>query len=360
MSFEDFETPDRNLSNERPTANRSMNPKEPFYGDEETSNSPDTKNVHITENSLSYENPSELETYRSRNEAIESKLTDIEKRLEQLHHEDSDTMPVNHDELETLLAARESLQQEKVQAAANYPGDWTTLLQERMQHPATKAKFISQRADAIPDMTAGEPKPEEIGNKYSKRYASHYQSQIDEYDTRLDQIFNQTYIETGSDNEKYKLGYGNVNEPGTVYLNATSRRSGPLTPRQKNIIEAHEKGHGLRDFQSPTDSREIKSVIDTDALHELTEQRRNQAEAGQERFRPHYVLAPEEIVERMAQFKNYFGMQANERFTKQHLEYVRQHYITDTGLDNGISNLLYCITPRTEANFLKIINQYPI
>ncbi len=207
-----------------------------------------------------------------------------------------------------------------------------------MLDPVTKDRFIAQKTEAMKYMKAGEPNLDEVGNKYSKRYASHYQSQIDNYDQRVADIFNSTNIEWADVSTRHRLGHGNINEPGTVYPNAESRESGPLTIRQKNIIEAHEKGHGLRDFHSPSEIAEIQSVIDREALDALTAERENSATNGGERFRPSYVNAPEEIIERMAQFKNYFGMSATDTFTEKHLAHVRSHYVQDTGLDISSKN----------------------
>jgi hypothetical protein len=53
-----------------------------------------------------------------------------------------------------------------------------------------------------------------------------------------------------------------------------------------------------------------------------------------------YPSTPEEIVERMAQLKNYFGMRGGEKFTLNHLEYAREivdgipRFMKDTDVDN--------------------------
>jgi hypothetical protein len=44
------------------------------------------------------------------------------------------------------------------------------------------------------------------------------------------------------------------------YLVALEAEQSNLQQEQINIIEAHEKGHGLRDFRSSIDRAEIKSV----------------------------------------------------------------------------------------------------
>jgi hypothetical protein len=220
-----------------------------------------------------------------------------------------------------------------------------------MADPISREKFIAQREEAMAAMQEGEAgrldKP--------KGFKAYYQNQINEYDENLAKVFSYTR----ANNERpYVLGSSDgIGDPGVVYTGAHQKDGTPLTSKQKNIIEAHEKGHGLRDFQSPLDSREIRSIIDEAQLEKLTGIKR---QAGDTSYSSDYVREPIEIIERMAQFKNYFGMSAQDTFEKKHLDHIRAHYVADTGLDNGITNLLQCVTPETEAAFLKVINKYPI
>jgi len=365
MRFESFNTKPKNSSEVSPEdagqSIESENHENIFYGDTAGDISPETtadaSYEQETEQPINKE--ARLEAYHSRNEAIDSNIEDIEHQLVSLHNQEQTTPPLDQSALEELLNRRDELLQEKVQDSANFPGDWTGLLQNRMLDPVTKERFITQKTAAMASMQPGAPNLDDVGNKYGKRYASHYQSQIDNYDKRVADVFTSTTIEIDSSN-KHNLGHGNIDAPGTVYLNAESRKSGPLTIRQKNIIEAHEKGHGLRDYQSLFEKSEIQSVIDGEVLAALTSERSSAETNGDERFRPRYVTTPEEIIERMAQFKNYFGMSATDRFTKDHLNHIRAHYISDTELDNGVSDLLRCVTQKTESAFLSIINKYPI
>lgn len=365
MGLESFSTAPKNKSSRLPEYEAQSaeykNPEDIFSGDTgaDISPKPVINPSPGQETEQGNNNEAQLEVYLVRNEAIDSVTKDINNQLASLHTEQEATLLMDTSTLDELLTKRESLLQEKIQASANYPGDWTILLQNRMLEPVTKDRFITQKTSAMEHLQTGEPDPDEVGNKYGKRYASHYQSQIDNYDKRVADIFNSTNIEFDS-SRKYSLGHGNINEPGTVYLNAESKKSGPLTIRQKNIIEAHEKGHGLRDYQSFSEKNEIQSVIDGEALAILTAERSNEGVTGDERFRPSYVTAAEEIIERMAQFKNYFGMSATDRFTGKHLEHIRSYYVHDTGLDNGVHDLLRCVTPNTEPAFLSVINKYAI
>lgn len=258
---------------------------------------------------------------------------------------------IDSEQLESSLNTREDMQRKLVEVSANYPGDWTGLLYRRMADPLAKEKFIAQRTEAMPAMQEGE-----VGMfDKAKRFKDYYQSQNDSYDETLSKVFSHTRV----NNERpHVLGSNSgIGDPGVVYFGAHHEDGSPLTPRQKNIIEAHEKGHGLRDFESPIDAREIRSIIDGEAFAALTQVKRQEGASG---YNPNYILEPAEIIERMAQFKNYFGMGATEPFTKKHLDHIRNQYVTDTGLDNSVSDLLTCVTSRTEQAFLKVINKYPI
>lgn len=47
---------------------------------------------------------------------------------------------------------------------------------------------------------------------------------------------------------------------------------------------------------------------------------------------------------------------SDEKFTKEHLRYAKEHYIADTGLDNGMAFFFQAISPEKEDAFLEIIN----
>lgn len=258
---------------------------------------------------------------------------------------------IDPEEFERSLNTREDMRRKLVEVSANYPGDWTGLLFRRMSDPLSKEKFIAQRTEAMPAMKEGEAG---MFDK-AKRFKDHYQSQIDSYDETLSKVFSHTRV---SNERPHVLGSSSgIGDTGVVYSEAHHKDGSPLTPRQNNIIEAHEKGHGLRDFESTIDTKEVKSIIDGEVLDALTQSKRQEGALG---YNPNYILAPAEIIERMAQFKNYFGMGAAEPFTKRHLDHIRNQYVTDTGLDNSVSDLLTCVTPKTERAFLKVINKYPI
>lgn len=296
-----------------------------------------------------YEEPPEVRAYNERKQEYKDTISQWNTHIEAALAGDETTL--DHDELAAGIDTRERMKQELMEVSANYPGDWTGLLYERVTDPASKEKFIAQRAKAMELMRDGEPgqfdKP--------KNFKGHYQDQIDNYDDTVRKVFSHTNV---TNERPHVLGSSKgIGDPGVVYSGAHHRDGRPLTSRQKNIIEAHEKGHSLRDFESPLDSGEIRSVIDGEQLEALTRMRRDEGDSS---YSSNYIHNPAEIIERMAQFKNYFGMSAQDTFEKKHLDHIRAHYVTDTGLDNGVTNLLTCVTPQTETAFISVINKYPI
>ncbi|QQR78803.1 MAG: hypothetical protein IPJ68_00770 [Candidatus Moraniibacteriota bacterium] len=239
-----------------------------------------------------------------------------------------------------------------VEAEANYPGDWTLLLHERLLHPATQMKLegtFATHADSFPDE---EPGPLDKADQF----LSFQKQQVQDFSARVRDRFQATGVGKASEYGKTEKALGvsqhridaqtskdELIHSGVVFSDASTRENMPLTPRQKNIIEAHEKGHAVRKFSGQM-STEIKQALDPEAI------------AGKR----NYILQADEIVERMSQLKNYFGFVADEQFTATHLKHAREHYVADTGLDNDMNKFLDAITPETEERFLKVINSYPI
>jgi hypothetical protein len=299
----------------------------------------------------SYEEPFEVQMYNEQKQEYIDAIAQWDDYIEKATAEDG--YELNEGELHRAFDMRERMIQEMVEVSGNYPGDWTGLLYKRAVDPITKEKFTKTRTEAMETMREGE-----VGKvDKPKQFKEHYQNQMDNYDRTVDAVFSRTKIGDGGI-KSFTLGMSTgIGDTGIVYDGAHQKDGTPLTARQKNIIEAHEKGHGLRDFESTIDRNEIRSVIDPQALMELKSQKQ---ESGDKNFRGNYTEEPAEVIERMAQFKNYFGMSANEKFTKKHLDHIRKHYVADTGLDNGVSDLLACVTPETEKAFLDVINKYPI
>jgi hypothetical protein len=139
------------------------------------------------------------------------------------------------------------------------------------------------------------------------------------------------------------------------------------TLKQKSIIEAHEKGHVLRPYGEWSRFFRHYFAAGFDVARavfspeEIEEYKRNLPEKlstddhAVEEIKQ-YLFSPSEIAERMSQLKNYFGFRSNEKFTHEHLEYARRHYVNDTQLDNGMTQFFQAISSETEPTFLEIIN----
>jgi hypothetical protein len=145
------------------------------------------------------------------------------------------------------------------------------------------------------------------------------------------------------------------------------------TPKQMSIAEAHEKGHRIRPYNSLTEkfrtgfdianvrfTQEYYDMLKKDAASRtdklIDEPPELTLEEQRERYLNDYLFTGIEIAERMSQLKNYFGFKGDEIFTEEHLRYAKEHYIKDTGMDNGMRLFFEGITPATEETFLEIIN----
>ncbi len=139
------------------------------------------------------------------------------------------------------------------------------------------------------------------------------------------------------------------------------------TPKQMSIIEAHEKGHSIRPYAAlwdhfskgfdPSNISYTRKDFEVDGL--IRNNSDHDTNVSIEKMKAdviEYLFSGPEIAERMAQLKNYFGMNGSEQFTKGHLDYARTHYVTDTGMDNRMTHFFQAITPETEAAFLELIN----
>jgi hypothetical protein len=315
------------------------------------------------EQSEQLEQSEALSEYKKENAEVSRQIQETNERKEELSalldqvreslYEGDIPENTSNPALDDLISQLKKLQLEKIKVNANYPGDWTLLLRERMLDPITKEKFVQTREAVIPYMKQGEvPEPDGISFVKPKTYAVHYQNQIDNYDSSVERIFSKTHTGMAEDfgQDEVKLGSGSIGEEGNVFLDSQKDGKG-LTIRQKNIIEAHEKGHGLRDFVA-TDQQDFKHAIDFSII-EQSDKETGKRERG-------YLMLADEIAERMAQLKNYFGLGASVIFTKEHLAYAKENYVKDTELDNNMTTFLKAVTENTTPKFLDTINKYPL
>lgn len=214
---------------------------------------------------------------------------------------------------------------------------WTEALNKRMQGSDYKDKYLALSKKSIDllekyDATGALDKP-----KDTKKY---YYDKIRSFDDDRSRVFSQTaYGPAG------QFGKG-PNALGVFYEGAPEGAvfsDSGLTDSQKMIIESHEKGHAMRTFPKIS---EIRDGFDYE---------KHSAEK-----RTTYLKNPDELLERMAQLKNYFGFTGNELFTRGHLDNAREQYITNTGLDNDMTDFFNMITKEKEDKFLEIINSWPV
>ena len=336
-----------------------------FNNIEETVASPEVQvqNTLEQENQIPLESIDALVVYESKKEEVQEKIVEVSGRIDILVEklkEVRESLNLPHNEnapsIDELRGEQDNLKQEQIKVSANYPGDWTLLLRDRMLDPITKDKFIETRTAALPNMKPGEvpPKPTDgISLVKEKTYQVYYQDQIDKYEVNVSKIFDRTHIGESAEHDKqeHNLGKGEIGSEGIIFVDGTKLDGTSLSVRQKNIIESHEKGHGLRDFVSE-DIRDFTQSIDLDVI------RKKDQETGRREIG--YLRQSEEIAERMAQLKNYFGLKAGDEFTKEHFEYAKQHYVKDIDLDNNMTTFFDAVTEHTIDKFIETINRYPL
>ena len=150
------------------------------------------------------------------------------------------------------------------------------------------------------------------------------------------------------------------------------RFAGDYGDKQKGVIEAHEKGHVIRQIFGAGSRKYFQGCLDLSAFT-LTDEHylarlnlinnrksdNDKISITKEEAREStvdYLGSPYEIIERMSQLKNYFGFTGAEIFTREHLRYAKEHYIKDTRLDNDMTEFFQTITTEREDAFLEVIN----
>lgn len=287
---------------------------------------------------------------------------------------------------------------------ANYEGSHTLLLCERLKNPIIRDRLIENIYEHI--TTA----------KYEynrKKHAATKEEIGERLDADIKEALHSTDIEYYDTSKRQSLGitnYDYVLEKKWVsmcigYLHPLNGK--PYGTQAYNSSESHEKGHFIRNFDFDFNSefqRRLLTGFDTtkinisqeviDASREfikkypqepITEERFNlmhqkyYPEEDVESARKHldyllnpkikeysdedivklqkmYYTAPNELIERMSQLKNYFGMKGLEIFTKEHLDYARIHIGNDLGLGGEMEQFFNMITPETEEEFIKLMN----
>ncbi len=251
-----------------------------------------------------------------------------------------------------------------IEQQANYEGSWTNLMIERLKNPKIRNQYI----DLIYE-------PEELKSKedsdYSKKTKDQIAEGLDQRTKNAELKTNISFSETGGPHAN--MQFLSVCMP-MKWVDERNKSSEKYL-KQVSMAEAHEKGHLIRFFPVLSDEiffrNKFQNAFDVNAAifpepTEPSEEEKLKNPFVNSRYfseKEHYVennikylFSPTEIVERMSQLKNYFGMKGNEFFTKEHLSYSRKHYLDDVGYDNGMTQFFQAITPEKEDAFIELIN----
>jgi len=230
-----------------------------------------------------------------------------------------------------------------IESIANYEGNWSEVLFSRLQNPVIRQQLIALLFQ-LQSKDAKYKTEEEIAM---------------ELEENLTLAMSKTDISFQD-----PVRPPNANSINLLWENPSTGKK--LNPRQLSMIEAHEKGHKIRSFRSLTSWKYFSSGFDTSKIiftpedfEKYKKASRRKGKVSQEEFKIgyiNYLFSGNEIIERMSQLKNYFGMKGSEIFTKENLAYAREHYLDDVGLDNCMKHFLQAITEETEARFLSLIN----
>ncbi|MCX6703583.1 MAG: hypothetical protein NTV02_02765 [Candidatus Zambryskibacteria bacterium] len=270
-----------------------------------------------------------------------------------------------------------------IEKSSNFEGNDSVLLYERLQHPGVKKQILdlmSEFEQTKEPVRITSYDVDEVGNfietssSEEERKIKNREELEKELDERVKAVFHSTDIEhdevvVGS----FSKGKGDV---GTIFLRGINPDDGKkYSIKQLSIIEAHEKGHGIRDFMGAGEifKSKIRSGFDFSKLSieekmrkefieiemqeafNTTEKREIDEDSVNKRILD-YFMQPNEIIERMSQLRNYFGMKGIEVFTREHLQYAKNNYTKDTGMGMQIQLFFDAITPETEEKFLELIN----
>ncbi len=205
--------------------------------------------------------------------------------------------------------------------------------QSRLLNPSTKAKYFKYQAPSVePEITS-----DIFGNKFWKA-PKDYGNRItpENYEGFVNNIHGSTEygIAESTGFQPGNLGVGNYGKPGMVFSDA------PLNNLGKDIINAHEKNHGM--FVGTMSKEQTNNLLKP---------------FGTKKPIPGYGAKQQadEVLARMGQFKNAVGIGDDQVFTLGHLNLIRKDY-ANSFLDNGITEMLAKIKPGSIGEKLFLIN----
>ena len=286
---------------------------------------------------------------------------------------------------EKLARTREDWRQPEnnPQESANYQGDFALLQRKRVQSAAIKNQIVKLLYEQ--DKVNLEREKREGPNHFdegffssTKVYARHHAKRIALEEPDIREITREVNknIRMSTNVPRLISGTGSPNA-ASISLDWISASGKKLTPRELSMAIAHEQGHVFRAYSGKwlkeyfISGFDTSKVVFTQEYYDLSKEFAKifvkspsgefiRTELSPEDLKKKFIKAlfdPNEIAERMAQLKNYFGMSGNEEFTKAHLVWAREHFIKDLpGCDNGMTHFFQAITPETEERFLYLIN----
>lgn len=271
-----------------------------------------------------------------------------------------------------------------VQREANYEGDDSLLLFERLDNPKIHEQIVQMWLagyKAKEGKKMQRPKQDENGEIIFNEDGSYILEDVpfvppteEETREKIAQLIEEVKTSTPISFDERSPTADNI---GIFWKMPDGTEP---TLKQKTIMLAHEKGHVVRQFPGGLEgdqyySKVFGKALDTscanytqqDYERDVARLRHAQEAEGYipededhysfenvESIMRNYLARPEEIVERMGQLKNYFGFKGDEEFTQEHLDYARMEYIKDTGMDNHMRHFFESIVDDQE--FLRLIN----
>ena len=253
---------------------------------------------------------------------------------------------------------------------ANFHGDIFELFMEKFKDP----KFLNATIEMLVDDNFNSQEEKEMNSEKVEKMRKRFKEKI------LFKIKHRTKsvnIEFNSKNYFYdpdtdKITIGDLYPEGDLYHELENKKASNFL---KEIILIHEFGHLVRSplinynkksiFAKKISSGfdESKMITYNKQLYYLLRKKNPTSNINFSKFcniNKTYNLHKSELFERMAQLRNYFGMKYGDIFTKEHLDYVRKNYSKDTEFYHQIRPFLLMITEKTEENFLKNMNEFPI
>ena len=151
-----------------------------------------------------------------------------------------------------------------IEKSANYEGNASQLFYERLQNPEIKKRIV----DMICEYQKTRNKPGRIFRRnknndpievsiseWKKEIKSREQIEK-ELDKRIKKVFSRTNLAYGKTGCSFSKG---ENDFGTIAFQAINPETNRLfTTKQLSIAEAHEKGHGIRDFRDSGKTFKLK------------------------------------------------------------------------------------------------------